>query len=54
MHKLRKHGDTKLINIQAKTEASKIKWLIVLCVDPKLGVHVTIVIRTVTVLMTMI
>ena len=25
MHKLRKHGGTKLINIQAKSEASKIK-----------------------------
>ena len=42
MHKLRKHGGTKLINIQAKAEASKIKWLIDLCVDPKLTVHLAL------------
>ena len=45
MHKLRKHGGTKLINIQAKTEASKIKWLIDLCVEPKLTVHLALMDR---------
>ena len=45
MHKLRKHGGTKLINIQAKAEASKIKWLIDLCVDPKLTVHLALMDR---------
>ena len=45
MHKLHKHGGTKLINIQAKTEASKIKWLIDLCVDPTLNSHLTLVDR---------
>ena len=45
MHKLRKHGGTKLINIQAKAEASKIKWLIALCVDPKLTVHLALMDR---------
>ena len=43
MQKLRKHGGTKLINIQAKTEASKIKWLIDLCIDPTLNSHLTLV-----------
>ena len=45
MHKLRKHGGTKLINIQAKAEASKIKWLIDLCVDPNLTVHLALMDR---------
>ena len=45
MHKLRKHAATKLINIQAKAEASKIKWLIDLCVDPKLTVHLALMDR---------
>ena len=45
MHKLGKHGGTKLINIQAKAEASKIKWLIDLCVDPKLTVHLALMDR---------
>ena len=36
MIKLRQHGSTKLISIQAKSEASKIKWLIDLCVLPEL------------------
>ena len=45
VHKLRKHGGTKLIKIQAKTEASKIKWLIELCVDPALNSHLTFVDR---------
>ena len=45
MHKVRKHGSTKLINIQAKAEASKIKWLIALCVDPKLTVHLALMDR---------
>ena len=45
MHKLRKHGGTKLINIQTKAEASKIKWLIDLCVDPNLTVHLALMDR---------
>ena len=45
MHKLRKHGGTKLINIQAKAEAYKIKWLIDLYVDPKLTVHLALMDR---------
>ena len=45
MHKLRKHGGTKLTNIQAKAEASKTKWLIDLCVDPKLTVHLALMDR---------
>ena len=45
MQNLRKHGGTKLINIQAKTEASKIKWLIDLCIDPTLNNHLTLVDR---------
>ena len=40
-----KHGSTKLINIQAKTEASKIKWLIDLCVDPTSNSHLALVDR---------
>ena len=36
MHKLRKHGGTKLINIQATTEASQIKWLIDLLCRPQI------------------
>ena len=40
MHNLRK-GGTKLINIQAMTETSKIKWLIDLCVGPKLIIQLT-------------
>ena len=43
MHKLRKHGGAKLINIQAKTEASKIKWLIDLSVEPKLNIHLALI-----------
>ena len=38
MHKLRKHGGPKLINIQS----SKIKWFIDLCVDPTLNSHLTL------------
>ena len=43
MHKLCKHGGIKLINIQAKIEASLIKWLINLCVDPELNIHLTLI-----------
>ena len=45
MQKLRKHGGAKLKNIQAKAEASKIKWVIDLCVDPKLIVHLAMMDR---------
>ena len=45
MHELRKHGGAKLIHIQANTEASKIKWLIDLCVDPHLSLHLTLIDR---------
>ena len=45
MHKLHKHGGIKLINIQAKIEASQIKWLINLCVDPELNIHLTLIDR---------
>ena len=45
LFKLRQHGGTKLINIQAKSEASKIKWLIELCVLPKLKTHMDLITR---------
>ena len=45
MHKLRKHGGIKLINIQAKIEASQIKWLVNLCVDPELNIHFALIDR---------
>ena len=45
MHKLRKHGGIKLINIPAKIEASQIKWLINLCVDPALNIHLALIDR---------
>ena len=34
LHKLRKHGGAKLINIQKKSKASKIKWLMELIIEP--------------------
>ena len=45
MIKLRQHGGTKLISIQAKSEASKIKWLIDLCVLPELKTHMDLITR---------
>ena len=45
LFKLRQHGGTKLINIQAKSEASKIKWLIELCVLPELKTHMDLITR---------
>ena len=45
MHKLRKHGGIKLINIPAKIEASQIKWLINPCVDPALNIHLALIDR---------
>ena len=31
MYKLREYGGAKLVNVQAKSEASKIQWLVQLC-----------------------
>ena len=45
MIKLRQHGGTKLISRQAKSEASKIKWLIDLCVLPELKTHMDLITR---------
>ena len=45
MFKLIQHGGTKLINIRAKSVASKIKWLIDLCVLPELTTHMDLINR---------
>ena len=45
MIKLRQYGWTKLISIQAKSEASKRKWLIDLCVLPELKTHMDLITR---------
>ena len=45
MFKLRQDGGTKLINIQAKSEASKVKWLVDLCVQPELNTHLALIAR---------
>ena len=45
MFKLRQVGGTKLINIQAKSEASKVKWLVDLCVQPDLNTHLALITR---------
>ena len=37
--KLKRDGGIKLINIQCKSEASKIQWLLSLCIDPALSLH---------------
>ena len=37
--KLKRDGGIKLINIQRKSEASKIKWLLSLCTDSELSLH---------------
>ena len=43
MYKLREHGGAKLSNIHAKSEASKIQWLIELCSNPILATHLALV-----------
>ena len=45
MFKLRQDGGTKLINIQAKSEASKVKWLVDLCIQPDLNTHLALIAR---------
>ena len=45
MIKLRQHGGTKLKSIQAKFEASKINWLIDLCVLAELKTHMDLITR---------
>ena len=45
MIKLRQNGGTKLISIQANPEASKIKWLVELCVLPELKTHMELITR---------
>ena len=45
MFKLRLDGGTKLINIQAKSEVSKVKWLVDLCVQPDLNTHLALIAR---------
>ena len=45
MQKLREHGGVKLVNITVKSEASKIKWLMELCVNPLLTVHSALLTR---------
>ena len=45
MFKLRQDGVTKLINIQAKSEASKVKWLVDVCVQPDLNIHLALIAR---------
>ena len=39
------YANTKLINIHANIESSEIKWLIDLCFDPKLNIHLTLIDR---------
>ena len=39
MQKLKIDGGIKLVSIQVKSEASKIKWLISLCTNPELSLH---------------
>ena len=43
MYKLREHGGAKLSNIHAKSEASKIQWLIELCSNPNLATQLALV-----------
>ena len=43
MKKLRKHGGAKVIDIQTKTEASKIRWLMELATNPNLQIHMNII-----------
>ena len=46
MFKLRQDGGTKLINIQAKSETSKVKWLVDLCIQPDLNTNLALIGRT--------
>ena len=39
LYKLREHGGAKLVHVQAKSEASKVQWLIDLCINPTLSGH---------------
>ena len=43
MYKLREHDGAKLVNVQAKSEASKIQWLVQLCSNPILTGHLSLV-----------
>ena len=43
LHKLRQHGGAKLVRIQAKSEASKVQWLIDLCIDLAVLGHLALV-----------
>ena len=45
LFKLRKHGGLKLIHIDTKSTASKIKWLIEMTTNPKLTHHLNIMTR---------
>ena len=45
VQKLREHGGARLVNITAKSEASKIKWLMELCTNPQLAAHLGLVTR---------
>ena len=39
LQKLKTDGGIKLVNIQTKSEASKIQWLVSLCTNPELSLH---------------
>ena len=43
LYKLREHGGAKLVHAQAKSEASKVQWLIDLCINPTLSGHLALV-----------
>ena len=45
LFKLRKHGGIKLIHIDTKSTASKIKWLIEMTTNPKLTLHLHTITR---------
>ena len=45
LHRLRLDGGAKLVHIQHKSEASKIDWLVNLCVNPTLSLHKALVER---------
>ena len=47
--KLKLDGGIKLINIQLKSEASKVQWLVSLCTNPDLSLHKALVERLIDV-----
>ena len=45
LRKLRAHGGAKLVDISCKSSASKIQWLVDLCINPNVSLHLALVTR---------